>query len=639
MQPIHRAAAFAVMGAALAVELPVKAQEEIYNAPPPPPVAEKPYTITGGSPYRAQLGPQVGLRLGFGGGTGVVYEGLEVSNSSVGAAPITADVGWRFAPALYVGAYGQYAPVFYRTNSVSCPGGFDCWAHDWRAGLEVDLHFIPNSRLDPYLGLGAGYEWLESNIHGTGPVPTPAGAVPGYTAASVTDRGVEFLNVTLGMDIRLDPAVGLGPYISGFGGVGTRPTRGRRPSRSGTRSCGPGPWRPCRRATTSWPRLGCAAPSTLERATRLGVTPPLIEATLREPLRRTLAAREPRKLSKGVSTAAAVLVPLFERDGEVLVWLVRRPSTMRSHAGQVAFPGGKSDATDASLLDTALREATRSSASRARPWTCSDRSTRCTRSRATPSPPSWAGCARPGGQPQLGGGRPRLCRSSARVSSAPSGVPPGAAGPSTASSYGARPPASSAASSPSCGSSASNRRERELEAQYGLSSAGFAVGRGLGVGAVVAVAVGAAVASPWELPWRSRSASASARLSPSQSAWALPSPSEVFAAVAVGVGCGVWTWAQERAAAIAGAVPAAATDALGVALALALALGAVAAVLVVAVAVAVTLGTGAVVVAAVVGGGGAVTVGVGGTSPVPNSWSRYITTSARDHERSRGTPG
>jgi len=57
-----------------------------------------------------------------------------------------------------------------------------------------------------------------------------------------------------------------------------------------------------------------------------------------------------------VSTPAAVLVLLFEKDGEAHVWLVRRPTSMRSHAGQVAFPGGKNDPSDASLLVTALRE-------------------------------------------------------------------------------------------------------------------------------------------------------------------------------------------------------------------------------------------------------------------------------------------
>jgi len=39
------------------------------------------------------------------------------------------------------------------------------------------------------------------------------------------------------------------------------------------------------------------------------------------------------------------------------VWLMKRPTSMRSHAGQIAFPGGKSDPSDESLRATALREA------------------------------------------------------------------------------------------------------------------------------------------------------------------------------------------------------------------------------------------------------------------------------------------
>jgi 8-oxo-dGTP pyrophosphatase MutT (NUDIX family) len=90
---------------------------------------------------------------------------------------------------------------------------------------------------------------------------------------------------------------------------------------------------------------------------RAAVAPELTEGTLREPLRRTLASRAPLRLPLGATTAAAVLLPLFEKDGEAHLWFVRRPASMRSHAGQVAFPGGKSDAGDDSLLVTALREA------------------------------------------------------------------------------------------------------------------------------------------------------------------------------------------------------------------------------------------------------------------------------------------
>ena len=56
--------------------------------------------------------------------------------------------------------------------------------------------------------------------------------------------------------------------------------------------------------------------------------------------------------------AAAVLVPLFEAGGETRVVLTRRPDTMPSHRGDVAFPGGKvHPEIDPTLLDAALREA------------------------------------------------------------------------------------------------------------------------------------------------------------------------------------------------------------------------------------------------------------------------------------------
>jgi 8-oxo-dGTP pyrophosphatase MutT (NUDIX family) len=85
--------------------------------------------------------------------------------------------------------------------------------------------------------------------------------------------------------------------------------------------------------------------------------PALTEASLREPLREHLARRTRVRAPTGAGKASAVLIPLFERDGEVHTWLVRRAQGLRSHSGQVAFPGGKRDADDDSLLTTALREA------------------------------------------------------------------------------------------------------------------------------------------------------------------------------------------------------------------------------------------------------------------------------------------
>jgi 8-oxo-dGTP pyrophosphatase MutT (NUDIX family) len=53
---------------------------------------------------------------------------------------------------------------------------------------------------------------------------------------------------------------------------------------------------------------------------------------------------------------AAVLIPVVDR-AEPTVLLTQRSAHLNEHAGQISFPGGKIDASDASPLDAALREA------------------------------------------------------------------------------------------------------------------------------------------------------------------------------------------------------------------------------------------------------------------------------------------
>jgi 8-oxo-dGTP pyrophosphatase MutT (NUDIX family) len=55
--------------------------------------------------------------------------------------------------------------------------------------------------------------------------------------------------------------------------------------------------------------------------------------------------------------AAAVLVPLVARDDGLHVLLTRRTAHLRDHAGQISFPGGRTEPHDADAVATALREA------------------------------------------------------------------------------------------------------------------------------------------------------------------------------------------------------------------------------------------------------------------------------------------
>ena len=54
---------------------------------------------------------------------------------------------------------------------------------------------------------------------------------------------------------------------------------------------------------------------------------------------------------------AAVLIPLFKKNGEYHILFTRRTDKVEHHKGQISFPGGRQDKKDKDLLATALREA------------------------------------------------------------------------------------------------------------------------------------------------------------------------------------------------------------------------------------------------------------------------------------------
>ncbi len=54
---------------------------------------------------------------------------------------------------------------------------------------------------------------------------------------------------------------------------------------------------------------------------------------------------------------ASVLIPLVRRGSQISVVLTRRSTGLKHHPGQIAFPGGKVDATDKDAASAALREA------------------------------------------------------------------------------------------------------------------------------------------------------------------------------------------------------------------------------------------------------------------------------------------
>lgn len=74
------------------------------------------------------------------------------------------------------------------------------------------------------------------------------------------------------------------------------------------------------------------------------------------PVWRPEVEREPKFVDRDPA-AAAVLLPLVQREGATTVLLTQRTAHLPTHAGQIAFPGGKIDPHDGSAQAAALREA------------------------------------------------------------------------------------------------------------------------------------------------------------------------------------------------------------------------------------------------------------------------------------------
>lgn len=83
-----------------------------------------------------------------------------------------------------------------------------------------------------------------------------------------------------------------------------------------------------------------------------------LEAPLRSDLRRVLLSPDDATtLDVRGRTDAAVLVALYLDQGALRAVLTKRREELRRHAGEISFPGGRHDETDADLAATALREA------------------------------------------------------------------------------------------------------------------------------------------------------------------------------------------------------------------------------------------------------------------------------------------
>jgi 8-oxo-dGTP pyrophosphatase MutT (NUDIX family) len=76
----------------------------------------------------------------------------------------------------------------------------------------------------------------------------------------------------------------------------------------------------------------------------------------KERISKVLASHRPSVWSEEHVVPAAVLIPLFMKEGQLHVLLTVRTDTVEAHKGQISFPGGAWEPGDCDMLATALRE-------------------------------------------------------------------------------------------------------------------------------------------------------------------------------------------------------------------------------------------------------------------------------------------
>jgi hypothetical protein len=145
----------------------------------------------GPNPRREAQGLELGVRMSGALPVGKSISGRPLSDAIALLLPVALDVGYRFGPRLAVGAYAEYGIGIagrYAQGSLS----------DLSLGIDVRYHLRPDSTLDPWAGVGAGYEILSYNDNG------------GW---GWSENGFQFAHVELGLDCATVGQLEAGPFV------------------------------------------------------------------------------------------------------------------------------------------------------------------------------------------------------------------------------------------------------------------------------------------------------------------------------------------------------------------------------------------------------------------------------------------
>ncbi|HSN92475.1 MAG TPA: hypothetical protein VLS93_14685 [Anaeromyxobacteraceae bacterium] len=155
------------------------------------------------APAAASAQLQLGVRFGLALPSGDLEAEAPVGDLVDRALPVGLEVGWRFFDHLTVGIHGQYA---FGTVDAALQRDCDlfgstCSVSAIRAGIHARWALRPDAGIDPWFGLGMGYEWLRNTVK-NGPLE-----------ATLAYRGFEWARAEVGLDVHLG-RFAVGPWLS-----------------------------------------------------------------------------------------------------------------------------------------------------------------------------------------------------------------------------------------------------------------------------------------------------------------------------------------------------------------------------------------------------------------------------------------
>jgi outer membrane protein W len=137
---------------------------------------------------------EIGVGAGYTQGFGGIQNGLNVQQvANAGIAPELM-LGWRASPRFEIGWAGQYQE-FKADNDLTRGTN----TRGLATNIEAQFHTAPFSRVDPWVGLGAGYRMLW--------------IVPNGDNNNTLIHGFELAKLRIGADIRAADSVAIGPVV------------------------------------------------------------------------------------------------------------------------------------------------------------------------------------------------------------------------------------------------------------------------------------------------------------------------------------------------------------------------------------------------------------------------------------------